>query len=119
MSALLGAFALFLASYAPLAEGVLDAAVPHGSRILSDCASLGATAAVLAVSLQLNLGPARAKRLIRPCSAAIGNASPRTPASSESSAGSGRGGQPVRGWIRSRSGGPLGSVPAARRTGCR
>ncbi|MGW2476985.1 MAB_1171c family putative transporter [Streptomyces sp. NPDC001665] len=65
MSALLGAFALFLASYAPLVEGVLDVAVPHGSRILGDCASLGATAAVLAVSLQLNLGPAEAKRLIR------------------------------------------------------
>ncbi|MFG2564711.1 MAB_1171c family putative transporter [Streptomyces sp. NPDC048567] len=65
MSALLAAFALFLASYAPLAEGVLDTAVPHGSRILGDCASLGATAAVLAVSLQLNLGPAEARRLIK------------------------------------------------------
>ncbi|MGZ2361664.1 hypothetical protein LRE75_34140 [Streptomyces sp. 372A] len=65
MSALLCAFALFLASYAPLVEGVLDAAVPNGSRILGDCATLGATAAVLAVSLQLNLGPARARQLIR------------------------------------------------------
>nr|WP_242442184.1 MAB_1171c family putative transporter [Streptomyces sp. CB02460] len=65
MSALLGAFALFLASYAPLVESVLDAAVPHGSRMLGDCASLGATAAVLAVSLQLNLGPVEARRLVR------------------------------------------------------
>lgn len=65
MSALLGFFALFLASYAPLVESAVEKAMPNGTQILSDSASLGATAAVLAVSLQLNLGPAGAKELIR------------------------------------------------------
>ncbi|WP_199563620.1 MULTISPECIES: MAB_1171c family putative transporter [unclassified Streptomyces] len=64
MGALLSSFAVFLATYAPLVERTVESAVPHGTRILGDSASLGATTAVLAVSLQLNQGPARARQLI-------------------------------------------------------
>ncbi|MFA3873021.1 MAB_1171c family putative transporter [Streptomyces sp. MMCC 100] len=65
MGGLLGAFALAFASYAPLIENAVEALVPHIARLLSNCASLGAAAAVVAVILQLNLDPAEARRLIR------------------------------------------------------
>ncbi|MFF5336928.1 MAB_1171c family putative transporter [Streptomyces sp. NPDC013181] len=64
MGALLSSFAIFLSTYAPLVERTVEAAVPHGTRILSDGSSLAATTAVLAVSLQLNQGPTRARQLI-------------------------------------------------------
>ncbi|MFI9626445.1 MAB_1171c family putative transporter [Streptomyces sp. NPDC052042] len=65
MGALLGSFALAFASYAPLFENAVEAVVPHVARLLSNCASLAAATAVLAVSFQLNLDPAEAQRRIR------------------------------------------------------
>ncbi|WP_341274985.1 MAB_1171c family putative transporter [Streptomyces kasugaensis] len=65
MGALLGSFALGFASYAPLFENAVEAVVPHVARLLSNCASLAAATAVLAVSFQLNLEPAEAQRRIR------------------------------------------------------
>ncbi|WP_447035780.1 MAB_1171c family putative transporter [Streptomyces sp. DSM 118878] len=65
MGAFLGSFALAFASYAPLFEDAVEAAVPHVARLLSNCASLAAATAVLAVSFQLNLEPAEARRRIR------------------------------------------------------
>ncbi|MBT2506995.1 hypothetical protein J7I98_14070 [Streptomyces sp. ISL-98] len=65
MGALLGSFALAFASYAPLFENAVEAVVPHVARLLSNCASLAAATAVLAVSFQLNLEPAEAQRRIR------------------------------------------------------
>ncbi|MER5613912.1 hypothetical protein [Streptomyces sp. NPDC002215] len=61
MGALLGSFALAFASYAPLFEDAVEAVVPHVARLLSNCASLAAATAVLAVSFQLNLDPAEAR----------------------------------------------------------
>ncbi|CCB75521.1 conserved membrane protein of unknown function [Streptantibioticus cattleyicolor NRRL 8057 = DSM 46488] len=65
MGALLGSFAVAFASYAPLFEHAVEAVVPHVARLLSNCASLAAATAVLAVSFQLNLKPAEAQRRIR------------------------------------------------------
>lgn len=65
MGALLGSFALAFASYAPLFENAVEAVVPHVARVLSNCASLAAATAVLAVSFQLNLEPAEARRRVR------------------------------------------------------
>lgn len=65
MGALLGSFAVAFASYAPLFENAVEAVVPHVARLLSNCASLAAATAVLAVSFQLNLEPAEARRRIR------------------------------------------------------
>ncbi|MBP0456133.1 MAB_1171c family putative transporter [Streptomyces montanisoli] len=63
--ALLGSFALAFASYAPLFEDAVEAVVPHVARLLSNCASLAAATAVLAVSFQLNLEPTEAQRRVR------------------------------------------------------
>jgi hypothetical protein len=63
--ALLGSFALAFASYSPLVENAVETVVPHVARLLSNCASLAAATAVLAVSFQLNLEPAEARRRIR------------------------------------------------------
>lgn len=65
MGALLGSFALAFATYAPLFEDAVEAVVPHVARLLSNCASLAAATAVLAVSFQLNLESAEARRRIR------------------------------------------------------
>ncbi|WP_330433932.1 hypothetical protein OIC43_03690 [Streptomyces sp. NBC_00825] len=65
MVALLSSFALAIASYAPAFETAVEVVVPHVARLLSNCASLAATTAVLAVSFQLNLDPAEARRQIR------------------------------------------------------
>ncbi|MGW8690220.1 MAB_1171c family putative transporter [[Kitasatospora] papulosa] len=65
MGALLGSFALAFASYAPLFEDAAETVVPHVARLLSNCASVAAATAVLAVSFQLNLEPAQAQRRIR------------------------------------------------------
>ena len=65
MGALLGSFAMAFASYAPLFRNVAESIVPHVGRLLSNCASLGAATAVLAVSFQLNLEPSEARRRIR------------------------------------------------------
>ncbi|MFC8009831.1 MAB_1171c family putative transporter [Streptomyces cinereoruber] len=65
MGALLISFALAFASYAPLVEDTVEAFVPHVARLLSNCASLAAATAVLAVSFQLNLDPPEARRRIR------------------------------------------------------
>ncbi|MCY1654310.1 MULTISPECIES: MAB_1171c family putative transporter [unclassified Streptomyces] len=65
MGALLASFALAFASYAPLFEDAAETAVPHVARLLSNCASVAAATAVLAVSFQLNLEPAEAQRRIR------------------------------------------------------
>lgn len=65
MGTLLGSFALAFASYAPLFEGAAETVVPHVARLLSNCASLAAATAVLAVSFQLNLEPGEAQRRIR------------------------------------------------------
>ncbi|WP_435596794.1 MAB_1171c family putative transporter [Streptomyces sp. S1] len=65
MGALLGSFALAFASYAPLVEDAVEALVPNVARLLSNCASLAAATAVLAVSFQLNLDPSEARRRIR------------------------------------------------------
>lgn len=65
MGALLGSFALAFASYAPLFEDAAETVVPHVARLLSNCASLMAATAVLAVSFQLNREPAEARRRIR------------------------------------------------------
>lgn len=65
MGALLGSFAVAFASYAPLFEGAVETVVPHVARLLSNCASLAAATAVLAVSFQLNLEPADAQQRIR------------------------------------------------------
>ncbi|MGW6681102.1 MAB_1171c family putative transporter [[Kitasatospora] papulosa] len=65
MGALLGSFALAFATYAPLLENAVEGVVPHVARLLSNCASLAAATAVLAVSFQLNLEPAEAQRRVR------------------------------------------------------
>lgn len=65
MGALLGSFALAFATYAPLFENAVEAFVPHVARLLSNCASLAAATSVLAVSFQLNLEPAEARRRVR------------------------------------------------------
>jgi hypothetical protein len=65
MGALLGSFALAFASYSPLFEDAVETVVPHVARLLSNCASLAAATAVLAVSFQLNLEPAEARRRLR------------------------------------------------------
>ncbi|MYV68264.1 hypothetical protein GT043_20480 [Streptomyces sp. SID2131] len=65
MGALLGSFALAFASYAPLVEDAVEALVPNVAGLLSNCASLAAATAVLAVSFQLNLDPSEARRRIR------------------------------------------------------
>ncbi|MFK0227364.1 MAB_1171c family putative transporter [Streptomyces sp. NPDC090303] len=65
MGALLGSFALAFASYAPLFEDAVETVVPHVARLMSNTASLAAATAVLAVSFQLNLEPAEARRRIR------------------------------------------------------
>jgi hypothetical protein len=65
MGALLGSFALAFASYSPLFENAVETVVPHVARLLSNCASLAAATAVLAVSFQLNLEPADARRRVR------------------------------------------------------
>ncbi|MFD9223404.1 MAB_1171c family putative transporter [Streptomyces sp. NPDC060064] len=65
MGALLGSFALAFASYAPWFENAVEAVVPHAARLLSNCASLAAATAVLAVSFQLNLDPEEARRRVR------------------------------------------------------
>ncbi|MFJ5938596.1 MAB_1171c family putative transporter [Streptomyces sp. NPDC093071] len=65
MGALLCSFALAFASYAPLVEDTVETLVPHVARLLSNCASLAAATAVLAVSFQLNLDPSEARRRIR------------------------------------------------------
>ncbi|MFI9446289.1 MULTISPECIES: MAB_1171c family putative transporter [Streptomyces] len=66
MGALLGSFALIFATYAPLFENAVEGVVPHVARLMSNCASLAAATAVLAVSFQLNLEPAEAQRRVRP-----------------------------------------------------
>lgn len=53
------------ASYAPLLRNIAESIVPHVGRLLSNCASLGAATAVLAVSFQLNLEPYEARQRIR------------------------------------------------------
>ncbi|MFJ7773447.1 MAB_1171c family putative transporter [Streptomyces sp. NPDC097107] len=65
MGALLGSFALAFATYAPLFENAVEDVVPHVARLMSNCASLAAATAVLAVSFQLNLEPAEAQRRVR------------------------------------------------------
>ncbi|MFJ9961253.1 MAB_1171c family putative transporter [Streptomyces avermitilis] len=65
MGALLASFALAFASYAPLFENAVEAVVPHVPRLLSNSASLAAATSVLAVSFQVNLQPAEARRRIR------------------------------------------------------
>ncbi|OII66390.1 MULTISPECIES: MAB_1171c family putative transporter [unclassified Streptomyces] len=65
MGALLGAFALAFASYAPLVEDTVEALVPNVAQLLSNSASLAAATAVVAVILQLNLEPSQARRRIR------------------------------------------------------
>ncbi|WP_338676763.1 MAB_1171c family putative transporter [Streptomyces sp. SCSIO 30461] len=65
MGALLGAFALAFASYAPLVEDAVESLVPHVARLLSNSASLVAAMAVVAASFQLNLDLAEARRRIR------------------------------------------------------
>ncbi|MEU6285184.1 MAB_1171c family putative transporter [Streptomyces sp. NPDC047028] len=65
MGALLGSFAVAFACYSPLVGGVVEEVVPHMARLLSNCASLGAATAALAVSFQLNLEPAQARRRVR------------------------------------------------------
>lgn len=65
MGALLASFALAFASYAPLFENAVEAVVPHVARLLSNSASLAAATSVLAVSFQVNLQPAEARRRIR------------------------------------------------------
>lgn len=65
MGALLASFALAFASYAPLFENAVEAVVPHVARLLSNSASLSAATSVLAVSFQVNLQPAEARRRIR------------------------------------------------------
>lgn len=65
MGALLGSFAMAFASYAPLFEDAVETVVPHVARLLSNCSSLAAATAVVAVSFQLNLEPAVARRRIR------------------------------------------------------
>ncbi|MFH9784747.1 MAB_1171c family putative transporter [Streptomyces sp. NPDC017259] len=65
MGALLGAFALAFASYAPLVDDAVETIVPHVARLLSNCASLAAATAVVAVILQLNLDPEEARQRIR------------------------------------------------------
>ncbi|MFE3518941.1 MAB_1171c family putative transporter [Streptomyces sp. NPDC059166] len=65
MGALLGSFALAFATYAPLFEDAAETVVPHIARLLSNCASVGAATAVLAVSFQLNLEPEEAQRRLR------------------------------------------------------
>ena len=65
MGALLGAFGLAFASYAPVFQDVVETAVPHVARLLSNSFSLVAATAVLAVTLQLNLQPDEARRQIR------------------------------------------------------
>ena len=65
MSALLGAFGLAFASYSPVFQDVVETAVPHVARLLSNSFSLVAATAVLAVTLQLNLQPDEARRRIR------------------------------------------------------
>lgn len=65
MGALLASFALAFASYAPLFENAVEAVVPHVARLLSNSASLSAASSVLAVSFQVNLQPAEARRRIR------------------------------------------------------
>ncbi|MGY4971773.1 MAB_1171c family putative transporter [Streptomyces sp. NEAU-S7GS2] len=65
IGALLGSFALAVASYAPLFENAAEGVVPNVSRLLSNVASLAAATAVLAVSFQLNVtSPALAVLLI-------------------------------------------------------
>ncbi|MFI5975188.1 MAB_1171c family putative transporter [Streptomyces sp. NPDC051452] len=64
MGALLASFALAFASYAPLFENAVEAVVPHVARLLSNSASLSAATSVLAVSFQVNLQPAEARRRI-------------------------------------------------------
>ncbi|MFF0136481.1 MAB_1171c family putative transporter [Streptomyces sp. NPDC005227] len=65
MGALLASFALAFVSYAPLFENAVEAVVPHVARLLSNSASLSAATSVLAVSFQVNLQPAEARRRIR------------------------------------------------------
>jgi hypothetical protein len=65
MGALLASFALAFASYAPLFQNAVEAVVPHVARLVSNCASVAAAASVLAVSFQVNLEPAEARRRIR------------------------------------------------------
>ncbi|MEE4543677.1 MAB_1171c family putative transporter [Streptomyces sp. V4-01] len=65
MGALLGSFALAFASYSPLLDDAVETVVPHVARLLSNTASLAAATAVLAVSFQLDLEPAEAKRRVR------------------------------------------------------
>ncbi|MET7775077.1 MAB_1171c family putative transporter [Streptomyces mirabilis] len=65
MGALLASFALAFASYAPLFENAVEAVVPHVARLLSNSASLAAATSVLALSFQVNLQPAEARRRIR------------------------------------------------------
>ncbi|MGW3653984.1 MAB_1171c family putative transporter [Streptomyces sp. NPDC000878] len=65
MGALLASFALAFASYAPLFENAVEEVVPHVGRLLSNSASLAAATSVLAVSFQVNLEPAEARRRIR------------------------------------------------------
>ncbi|WP_411574885.1 MAB_1171c family putative transporter [Streptomyces fradiae] len=65
MGALLGAFALAFASYAPLVEDAVETVVPNVAGLLSNSASLAAATAVVAVILQLNLDASEARRRIR------------------------------------------------------
>ncbi|MDX2544620.1 MAB_1171c family putative transporter [Streptomyces sp. WI04-05B] len=65
IGALLSSFAVAFASYAPLFENAVEAVVPHVARLLSNSASLAAATSVLAVSFQVNLEPAEARRRIR------------------------------------------------------
>lgn len=65
VGAVFASFALAFVSYAPLFEDAIEAVVPHVARLLSNAASLAAATAVLAVSFQVNLEPAEARRRIR------------------------------------------------------
>ncbi|MFD9503460.1 MAB_1171c family putative transporter [Streptomyces sp. NPDC060035] len=65
MGSLLTSFALSFFSYAPLFAHAIENVVPHAARLLSNSASLAAATSVLALSFQVNLESAEARRRIR------------------------------------------------------
>ncbi|MER0241049.1 MAB_1171c family putative transporter [Streptomyces sp. HSW2009] len=67
MSAFLGSFALALACYTPAFASAVETVMPHTARLLGNCASLAAAAALLTLSFQLNLEASEARRRIRRC----------------------------------------------------
>ncbi|MER0241083.1 MAB_1171c family putative transporter [Streptomyces sp. HSW2009] len=62
---LLGSLALAFACHAPLGENASETVVPHLAQFLRDCASLTAATALVALSLQRNLGTVPARRHLR------------------------------------------------------